>query len=495
LMSSSVSGPSEPKFYSLEKMRELVNIIGEKNKISPAEKIEDRDTVKLLGARREKEKLDVILVPGPKLIKKGPVPDLKEELISRGVEVKKELNSINGFAGKVDEKTASNLQEEGYIIYDDKPRDLLPGIPGIPHTSDNGNSWEMPKVDPVKMTRTDDIHRQGYNGKGQVIAVIDSGFDYSGIELVAWQDEVAGSKKPIDPVGHGTHVAGDALATAPGARIVAIRVMNDKGQGRPSDIIAGIEWAIKNKEKYGIGILNLSLGSGPDGIPYNRDPLCKAVEKAESAGIDVVVAAGNSGPNKRTLGSPAEDPNVITVGSARDQNTVSTFSSRGPTDAGDHKPDIIAPGEFILSWNVPGSLIDKTAKFVESIRKMSPSEIVVLLKKNPQLIKNLDLPKDILSRPPEEIERLVKSSLPPLYQPDPHHVAGPGTSFASPTVAGIVANLRQANPNLSPAERKNVIMKTADNMGNYDIDTQGAGFINAQKALANIGKAIREARG
>jgi subtilisin family serine protease len=488
-MTATVGGPSEQKYFSLRQMENLAGIVegkpADKSQAAPA-----GDTFKSRKSKHTGDKLDVILVPGPKLTKKTSRSDHKVGIPRDGVEIEKELGTINGVVARVDQATASRLREDGFLVYDNSPRVLVPGVP-LP--SGERKPWDMPAIDPVAMTHADDVHQEGQTAKGQVIAIIDSGYDHPQVPLKAWYDAVDGTTQQFDPVGHGTHCAGDTLKMAPDAGLVAVRVMNENGEGRPSDIISGIEWTIANKDRLGIGVINLSLGGGPDGIPYNYDPICQAVEKAVRAGIDVVAAAGNAGPEKATLGSPAEDPAIITVGSALDQNTVSDFSSRGPTDSGDHKPDIMAPGEFITSWNVEGSTLDRTAKAIEKLRKMPAFKLTYLLKNNPEIIKGLGLPEDILSRTPEEIEMAVKTALPPMYQPDPESLAAPGTSFAAPQVTGIVAALRQAGRSLSPLERKEILIKTAENMGNFDVDTQGAGFVNAHKAFERISVAVRKA--
>ncbi len=136
-----------------------------------------------------------------------------------------------------------------------------------------------------------------------------------------------------------------------------MRVLNSQGLGTVSNVIAGINWVIKNKSTYNIRVMNLSLGTGIT-QSYETDPLCQAVGKAVDAGIVVVVAAGNWGKdsygNKIFGGilSPANSPRVITVGATntqqtnqRSDDTIATYSSRGPTLVdGLAKPDLVAPG-------------------------------------------------------------------------------------------------------------------------------------------------------
>ena len=435
------------------------------------------------------EPRDVIVMRPEGLFKASPegAAEVRGELARQGVAVGDALAPICGVTARVSEGQVAELEKAGYAVFDDAPLSLVPGFPSrvvaTPAAGDDDVS--MPKVDPVALTHSDAVQRQGVTGKGQVVAVIDSGFQHPSTPLVAWKDFVDGSSTPVDPVGHGTHVAGDVRQIAPEAGLVGIRVMNAQGQGRPSDIIRGLQWAIENKERYNISVINMSLGGEPTGTPSSQNPIDRAVVAAIRKGITVVSAAGNSGPESHTIGSPADEPLGIAVGSGRDSKTVSDFSSRGPTDDGLSKPDVVAPGEFIVSWNVPGSQLDKTATVIEGIRHMTDDQLVKLLRAKPQLIEALGLPADVLSLPPDERLRTVHQVLPPIYKPDADHLAGPGTSFAAPLVAGIVADLRSASPSLTPQKVKDVLTATADPMdARFGRNDQGAGFVNAEKALA-----------
>ena len=129
------------------------------------------------------------------------------------------------------------------------------------------------------------------------------------------------------------------------------------GIGYTSEVIAGIDWVIANRAKYGIRIINLSLGQ-PVAEPVATDPLCQAVSRAVRAGIVVVASAGNNGvtaTGARVLGgisSPGNSPDAITVGALDTQghrrsqrrSTWPTYSSRGPTRFDFNvKPDVVAP--------------------------------------------------------------------------------------------------------------------------------------------------------
>ena len=195
-----------------------------------------------------------------------------------------------------------------------------------------------------------------------------------------------------DGYGHGSHVAGTAAGRsigsstsrgfdgiAPNANLIDVRVLNGRGLGQTSDVIAGIDWVIANRAVYNIKVMNVSL-SAASAETYVTDPLCRAVRRAVASGITVVAAAGNYGKTSTglelygSIGSPGNDPTVITVGAAnthqtdsRGDESITYFSSRGPTrgystdssGVRHHdnllKPDLVAPGNRIVAAESKGS--------------------------------------------------------------------------------------------------------------------------------------------
>jgi serine protease AprX len=295
-------------------------------------------------------------------------------------------------------------------------------------------------------------------GKGVGVAVLDSGIS-SHVALrniVASVNFVSGVNGTSDDFGHGTHVAGiigGAATTvtnlyaggiAPDANIINVRVLGPDGSGTTSDVIAGMEWAIANRTRYNIRVINLSLGHAVT-EPSATDPLCEEVQKATALGIAVVAAAGNAGKTadgQTVLGgiaSPGNSPFAITVGALntwqttdRSDDSVTTYSSRGPTryDLA-VKPDVVAPGNKIVSLEASNSYLSQNFSAL--------------------------------------------------------HVAGSGnnaymrlsgTSMATPMVSGAVALLVQANPSLSPAQIKLALQSGATYLPNDGLMAGGAGSVN-----------------
>ena len=212
-------------------------------------------------------------------------------------------------------------------------------------------------------------------GRGVTVALMDTGIaehpDLDG-SVVARLDFVNDGATLQDPSGHGTFVAGLIAAhgstfkgVAPDAKLISLRVLDQKGIGTMHGVLAAFDWLLHNRTSMQIKVLNLSFGA-PQRKSYHRELLAGVVESAWFAGVTVVAAAGNDGPNKGTVAMPGADPFVITVGSFADQGTLATnddresvFSSRGPTRDGFAKPDLLAPGEHIVSLRVPGTALDR----------------------------------------------------------------------------------------------------------------------------------------
>jgi len=182
-----------------------------------------------------------------------------------------------------------------------------------------------------------------------------------------------------DTFGHGTHVAGliagngsnrpvgDPLrgkyaGTAPDANLIAVKVDDGHGNTSVLDVIDGLQFVVDHKADYNIRVANLSLRS-TNAESYRTDPLDAAVEQASFSGIAVVAASGNDGATADAVSyAPANDPYALTVGGVDDMGTQTTgddklavWSSRGTTQDGFQKPEVVAPGAHMVSTIPAGS--------------------------------------------------------------------------------------------------------------------------------------------
>ena len=213
--------------------------------------------------------------------------------------------------------------------------------------------------------RSDDTGQGNIRGQNVTVAILDTGMsvhpDLKG-RLLAFQDCVGHRQGMYDDSGHGTHVggiiAGDGRMSrgrlggiAPEAKLVIVKVLDAKGEGSVEQIMDGIWWLQKNHRRYGIRIVNISVGARRDLEPGKEACLIQAVEELWNRGITVVVSAGNYGPGEGSIAVPGNSRKVITVGALEEPGMKNRCSGSGPTDQCIVKPELVAPGYQILSCN------------------------------------------------------------------------------------------------------------------------------------------------
>jgi len=296
------------------------------------------------------------------------------------------------------------------------------------------------------------VQRYG-SAPAATIAIVDSGIEASRPEfagrIVANVNLTSlTGNSPGDGRGHGTFVAGIAAGklaghdgAAPTAKIVSIDVMDDQGMARTSDVIRAADWILANKAQYGIRVANFSLHSSVANS-FMYDPLDKAVERLWFGGVVVVAAAGNYGYPDRPSGvpfAPGNDPFVITVGASDTGKSVATnddvsapWSAYGYTLDGFAKPDLAAPGRFIVG------------------------------------------PVPVTST---------------LYAERPDHIVEPGymelsgTSFSAPMVTGIAALILGKHPAFTPDQVKGALLLGAKPLPSASNMSEGAGEVNAGRSV------------
>lgn len=285
------------------------------------------------------------------------------------------------------------------------------------------------------------------------IAIVDSGIDVSRADFGGRViEQVTINSLPGngsgDGRGHGTFVAGLAAGNgaypgaAENAKLVSIDVVDDQGMALTSDVIAAADWIIRNKDRYGIRVANFSLHSSR-ASSFLHDPLDKAVEKLWFSGVVVVVAVGNYASGGQPSGvafAPANDPFVITVGANDIKGTkihaddqAAPWSAYGYTLDGFAKPDLVAPGRYLVG-------------------PVPPSSTMAL----------------------EHPERLVA----------PGYMWMSGTSFAAPIVAGGAAHILAHRPGWSPDLVKGAMMAKAVSLRSATPTSVGIGEVKIAGAAA-----------
>ena len=270
----------------------------------------------------------------------------------------------------------------------------------------------------------------GYDGSGVTVAVIDTGIDSLHVGLDDLDDDnsthdpkVIGFYDPVnnpdktngteiqayDDQGHGTHCAGTVAGTgaptyehagmAPQANLVGVKVLDAGGSGSFSVVMAGMQWTVENRYKFNIRAASMSLG-GPGPIEWTsaeEDSVNRYANEMVRAGISMLIAAGNSAA-PGTIGTPGGAEDVITVGALNKNTAIAEYSSEGPTEEGRVKPNIAFVGSDVMSAQ---------------------------------------------------------------HNSGDGYVAFSGTSMATPGVAGTVALMLQANPDMSPFDVRNILQETA----------------------------------
>lgn len=209
-------------------------------------------------------------------------------------------------------------------------------------------------------------------GAGITIGVLDTGAghhpDLAG-RVLCFRDFVGRRSSMYDDNGHGTHVCGILCGSgglsegkyrgmAPGAGLVVGKVLDEKGDGSTESMLEGLDWILQVREKYGIRILNISVGIGSLEEEKKERALREKIDRVWDSGILVVCAAGNKGPGDNTISGMGAGSRVVTVGChdgfyfKSGSVSCASYSGRGMRGGNPRKPDIVAPGTGIVSCNL-----------------------------------------------------------------------------------------------------------------------------------------------
>jgi serine protease AprX len=309
-------------------------------------------------------------------------------------------------------------------------------------------------------------HGMPITGKNVTVAVLDTGIDgthgdLSGrvtknIKLADTQSATIGFRYPINldglpntdtAYGHGTFVAGVIAGNgsqsagkysgvAPGARLVGLSA----GDASLFYVLEGFDYLLANGSDLGVRVVNCSFSA--NSVFDTNDPVNIASKMLTDAGINVVFSAGNAGPGAHTLNPYAAAPWVISVGATDTQGRLASFSSRGDFGNPLLRPSLVAPGVSLVSLRGSG-------------------------------VSNVTGVEGLAST---DYQRLSATEL-------PYYTTANGTSFSAPQVAGTIALMLEANPNLTPAKIKDILQRTATPLPPYAAYEVGTGMLNVHAAV------------
>jgi serine protease AprX len=350
-----------------------------------------------------------------------------------------------------------------------------------------------------------------YTGKGVTICFIDSGF-YIHPDLTMYKNRIKNIVDITNPkqsqeyfsiphpeAWHGTMTsvvcAGDGYLSnglykgvACDSELVLLKVQNDAGRITTENISKALEWVLSNHKKYNIRIVNMSLGDD-EPVSYKQSEIDKLAEQLIEKGITIVAAAGND--ENGTIKPPANSLSVIAVGGINDNNNLNEdnqlyHSSYGKTIDGLMKPELIAPAIWIAAPILPGTKEQAEAETLHSLLNMQEDK---LQEKIPVAAKKIQIDDSIIkSNNVPFIREAIINRIQSSKYISPHYMHVDGTSFAAPIVSSVIAQLLEANPELTPSAIREVLFSTAKRINGYSAERQGFGSVHPKKSLLKVFK-------
>ena len=303
------------------------------------------------------------------------------------------------------------------------------------------------------------------SGRGVTVAVLDTGVDgthgdlsgrvVQNIKLADTQSLGVGFNYPIatqslpntdQAYGHGTFVAGviagngqqsggKYAGVAPGANILGLSA----GDASLLFVLSGFDYLLANAAAFNVRVVNCSFSANT--VFDVNDPVNIATKMLTDNGVNVVFSAGNTGPGTDSLNPYSVAPWVISTGATDNLGHLADFSSRGDFGSPLFHPTIVAPGVNAVSLRA------STVAAVTTVDGLAANDA-----------------------------SLSASEL-------PYYTTGNGTSFSAPQVTGVIALMLEANPNLTPAQVRDILQRTATPLPPYYMYEVGAGMLNAQAAV------------
>jgi serine protease AprX len=303
------------------------------------------------------------------------------------------------------------------------------------------------------------------SGRGVTVAVLDTGVDgthgdlsgrvVQNIKLADTQSLGVGFNYPIAAstlpntdqlYGHGTFVAGviagngaqsggKYAGVAPNANILGLSA----GDASLLFVLSGFDYLLANGASFNVRVVNCSFSANT--VFDVNDPVNIATRMLTDSGVSVVFSAGNTGPGSDTLNPYSVAPWVISTGATDNQGRLADFSSRGDFGSPLFRPTLVAPGVNTVSLRASTlATVTTIDGLLANDTQLSPSEI-------------------------------------------PYYTTGKGTSFSAPQVAGVIALMLEANPQLAPAQIRDILQRTATPLPPYYAYEVGAGMLNAEAAV------------
>jgi len=322
-------------------------------------------------------------------------------------------------------------------------------------------------VEPVKRNPDLTAANSGLpvSGRGVTVAVLDTGVDgthgdlsgrvVQNLKLADTQSLGVGFNYPLAVAnlpntdlayGHGTFVAGviagngyqssgKYAGVAPGANILGLSA----GDASLLFILSGFDYLLANAASFNVRVVNCSFSANT--VFDLNDPVNIATKMLTDNGVNVVFSAGNTGPGADSLNPYSIAPWVISTGATDNRGKLANFSSRGEFGSPLFRPTLVAPGVDTVS------LRPSTLASVTTVEGLVPND-----------------------------SALSAGEL-------PYYTTGSGTSYSAPQVAGVIALMLEANPNLTPAQIRDILQRTATPLPPYYMYEVGAGMLNAQAAV------------